>query len=68
MRKVAERLKELEKADNTNADHLLDIEEVFHYYSRLTSPVFLEIVDEFFLEMQAEFMGADQSKFLQWST
>ncbi|KAM5547739.1 hypothetical protein ABKV19_001952 [Rosa sericea] len=54
---VAEKLKELEMLDISNVDHVLDVQEVFHYYSRLTCPAYLEIVDRFFMEMCAEFFG-----------
>ncbi|KAH7511911.1 uncharacterized protein LOC112490439 [Ziziphus jujuba] len=52
---VEEKLKELEMLDISNVDHVLDIEEVLHYYSRLTCPAYLEIVDKFFLDIYAEF-------------
>ncbi|GMH23806.1 hypothetical protein Nepgr_025649 [Nepenthes gracilis] len=45
---VAQRLKELEMPDE---EHAWDIKEVLHYYSRLTCPAFLDIVDRFFAEM-----------------
>ncbi|GLT98579.1 hypothetical protein SLE2022_160780 [Rubroshorea leprosula] len=54
---VAEKLKELEMMDVSNVDHVLDIEEVLHYYSRLTCPAYLDIVDRFFMEMYAELAG-----------
>ncbi|KAK8682867.1 hypothetical protein V6N13_038948 [Hibiscus sabdariffa] len=54
---VAQRLKELEMIDVSNVDHVLDIQEVLHYYSRLTCPTYLDIVDKFFMEMYAEVFG-----------
>lgn len=57
-----EKLKELEKMDMMNVDHLLDIEEVLHYYSRLTSPAYLDIVDKFFMDMYAEFFASSSSR------
>ncbi|CAN6540931.1 unnamed protein product [Malus baccata var. baccata] len=51
------KLKELEMLDMSNVDHVLDIEEVLHYYSRLTCPAYLEIVDKFFMEMYSEFFA-----------
>ncbi|GAB4852582.1 hypothetical protein Ancab_016796 [Ancistrocladus abbreviatus] len=54
LRLVAERLKVLEMVDNSNVDHALDIEEVLHYYSRLTCPAYVDIVDKFFAEIFAE--------------
>ncbi|GAV82127.1 hypothetical protein CFOL_v3_25580 [Cephalotus follicularis] len=53
---VEQKLKEIEKMDVSNVDHVLDIEQVLHYYSRLTCPPFLDIVDKFFLDMCAEFL------------
>ncbi|XP_041002347.1 uncharacterized protein LOC121248058 [Juglans microcarpa x Juglans regia] len=55
---VAQKLKEMETLDMGNVDHLLDIEEVLHYYSRLTCPAYLDIVDKFFLDIYEEFFGA----------
>ncbi|KAJ4708428.1 ATP-dependent RNA helicase DDX11-like protein [Melia azedarach] len=54
---LAEKLKELELIDVSNVDHALDIEEFLHYYSRLTCPAYVDIVDKFFMEMYAEFIG-----------
>ncbi|XVF34831.1 hypothetical protein REPUB_Repub18cG0092200 [Reevesia pubescens] len=58
---VAQKLKELEMMDMSNVDHVLDIEEVLHYYSRLTCPAYLEIVDMFFMDMYKEFLGPPAS-------
>lgn len=55
---VEKKLKELELLDTSNVDHALDIEEVLHYYSRLTCPAYLEIVDKFFVEIFSEFFGS----------
>ena len=54
---VAQKLKELEMMDVSNVEHVLDIEEVLHYYSRLTCPAYLDIVDKFFMDMYAEFIA-----------
>ncbi|KAE9600305.1 hypothetical protein Lal_00046320 [Lupinus albus] len=54
---VEEKLREMEMLDMSNVDHVLDIEEILHYYSKLTSPVYLEIVDRFFMQMYSEFFG-----------
>lgn len=51
---VEQKLRELEMLDMSNVDHVMDIEEVLHYYSRLTCPAYLEIVDRFFMEMYSE--------------
>lgn len=52
---VAHKLKELELMDMGNVDHKVDVQQVLHYYSRLTCPPYLDIVDKFFMEMCAEF-------------
>ncbi|QCD92103.1 uncharacterized protein LOC114181673 [Vigna unguiculata] len=54
---VEQKLRELEMLDTNNVEYVLDIEEVLHYYSRLTCPAYLEIVDKFFLEMYSELFG-----------
>jgi hypothetical protein len=54
---VAQKLKELEMMDVSNVEHVLDVEEVLHYYSRLTCPAYLDIVDKFFMDMYAEFIA-----------
>ncbi|XP_020202822.1 uncharacterized protein LOC109788494 [Cajanus cajan] len=51
---LAKKMKELEMMDSGDVEHVLDIEEALHYYSRLTSPVYLDIVDKFFTEMHTE--------------
>ncbi|KAK6912068.1 hypothetical protein RJ641_024161 [Dillenia turbinata] len=51
---LAQKIKELEMMDVGNMDHVLDVEEVLHYYSRLTCPAYLDIVDKFFLDMYSE--------------
>lgn len=56
---LEEKLKEIEMLDLSDVDHVLDIEEVLHLYSRLTCPVYLEIVDKFFVETLAEFFKAE---------
>ncbi|KAE8735398.1 hypothetical protein F3Y22_tig00000340pilonHSYRG00327 [Hibiscus syriacus] len=55
---MARRLKELEMMDMSNVDHVIDIQEILYYYSRLTCPTYLEIVDKFFMEIYAEIFGA----------
>lgn len=52
---LAQKMKEFEMLDSGDVDHVLDIEEALHYYSRLTSPVYLDIVDQFFTDMHSEF-------------
>ncbi|CAJ1955226.1 unnamed protein product [Sphenostylis stenocarpa] len=52
---LVQKMKELEMMDTGDVEHVLDIEEALHYYSRLTSPVYLDIVDKFFTDMHTEF-------------
>lgn len=58
---VAQKLKELKMIDNSNEEHMLDVEEILHYYSRLTCPAYLDIVDKFFMEMHSELFSINQS-------
>ncbi|XP_076911264.1 uncharacterized protein LOC143569176 [Bidens hawaiensis] len=51
---VTKRLKELEILDRNNVDHVLDIQKVIHFYSRITCPTYCEIVEKFFTEMYSE--------------
>ncbi|KAF8027556.1 hypothetical protein BT93_E0458 [Corymbia citriodora subsp. variegata] len=57
---LAKRMKELEMMDMSDMDHVLDIEEALHYYSRLKSPVYVEIVDKFFMDMSSDFSPTPQ--------
>ncbi|KAG8379952.1 hypothetical protein BUALT_Bualt07G0143100 [Buddleja alternifolia] len=52
---LAQKMKELEMMDVNDVDHVLDVEEVLHYYSRLTCPAYQEIVDKFFMDMHSGF-------------
>ncbi|XAR66991.1 hypothetical protein NMG60_11013396 [Bertholletia excelsa] len=54
---VQQKLRELEMLDKSNIEHVLDIEEVLHYYSRLTCPAYVDIVDKFFMDMYTELSG-----------
>ncbi|KAA8534984.1 hypothetical protein F0562_029987 [Nyssa sinensis] len=58
---VAEKIRELEMMDKSNVEHVLDIEEVLHYYSRLTCPAYLDIVDSFFMDMYNELFSMQAS-------
>lgn len=61
---LAQKMKELEmldldmeeKGNNDAVDHLQDIEEVLHHYARLKCPVYLELLDKFFMDMYSEFL------------
>ncbi|KAL0010463.1 hypothetical protein SO802_005571 [Lithocarpus litseifolius] len=52
---LAQKMKDLEMMGAGDVEQVLDIEEALHYYSRLTSPVYLDIVDKFFTDMYTEF-------------
>ncbi|XP_062008353.1 uncharacterized protein LOC133725215 [Rosa rugosa] len=52
---LAKRMKEFEMVDAGDVEQVLDVEEALHYYSRLKSPVYLDIVDKFFLDMYSDF-------------
>ncbi|KAK7398943.1 hypothetical protein VNO78_10117 [Psophocarpus tetragonolobus] len=56
--RVEKKLRELLKLNMSDVDHVLDIEEVLHYYSRLTCPLYLEIVDKLFMQLYSEFFPA----------
>lgn len=51
---LAQKMKALDMMDAGDVEHELDIEEVLHYYSRLKSPVYLDIVDKFFMDIESE--------------
>ncbi|CAN1317495.1 hypothetical protein LINPERPRIM_LOCUS30462 [Linum perenne] len=52
---LARKMKELEMMDVSDMEHVLDVEEAIHYYSRLKSPVYLDIVDKFFTDIYHDF-------------
>ncbi|KAI4324743.1 hypothetical protein MLD38_030200 [Melastoma candidum] len=53
---LARRMKELDMMDSDgDLEQVLDVEEALHYYSRLKSPVYMEIVDRFFMDMYNDF-------------
>ncbi|XP_074280968.1 uncharacterized protein LOC141605936 [Silene latifolia] len=58
---ISQKLKELELMDKGNVDYKMDIEEVLHYYSRLTCPAYMDIVDKFIKEICTEFLGPQVS-------
>ncbi|XP_027124877.2 uncharacterized protein [Coffea arabica] len=53
---LAQKMKDLDMFELNDVDHQLDVEEVLHYYSRLTCPAYLDIVDKFFMDMYSEFV------------
>jgi hypothetical protein len=58
---LALKMKELDMNDSSDVEQVLDIEEALHYYSRLKSPVYLDIVDKFFTDMHSEFSVSQSS-------
>ncbi|KAJ9568323.1 hypothetical protein OSB04_004289 [Centaurea solstitialis] len=52
---LEQKMKELEMMDMKDEEHVMDIEEVLHYYSLLTSPIYQGLVDKFFTDMYSEF-------------
>ncbi|KZV56101.1 hypothetical protein F511_06118 [Dorcoceras hygrometricum] len=60
---LAQKMNDLELMDvNDDEDQVSDLEEVFHYYSLITCPVYLEIVDRFFMDMYSEYIVPHLSK------
>ncbi|XP_009784188.1 uncharacterized protein [Nicotiana sylvestris] len=60
---VAQKLRELKMLEKNNEEHGRDIEEVLYYYSRLTCPTYVEIVDKFFMEMYSELFNQQATSF-----
>ncbi|XP_015081799.1 uncharacterized protein LOC107025528 [Solanum pennellii] len=54
---VTQKLNELKMLENYKDEHGLDIEQVIYYYSRLTCPAYIEIVDKFFMQIYSELFG-----------
>ncbi|KAJ7951774.1 putative ATP-dependent RNA helicase DDX11-like protein [Quillaja saponaria] len=52
---LEQKIKDLEMMDARDVEQVLDIEEALHYYSRLKSPVYQDIVNKFFMDMHSEF-------------
>ncbi|XP_057773051.1 uncharacterized protein LOC130992441 [Salvia miltiorrhiza] len=54
---LAQKIEDLEMMmmELNDWDHALDVEEALHYYSRLTCPAYVQIVDQFFMDMYSEF-------------
>jgi len=51
---LAQKMKKLDMMESGDLEHVLDIEEALHYYSRLKSPVYLDIVDRFFIDINSD--------------
>lgn len=52
---LAQKMKDLEMMEAGDVEQVLDVEEALHYYSRLTSPVYLDLVDKFFTDTYTEY-------------
>ncbi|XP_041019389.1 uncharacterized protein LOC121261210 [Juglans microcarpa x Juglans regia] len=52
---LAQKMKDLEMMEAGDVEQVLDVEEALHYYSRLTSPVYLDLVDKFFTDVYTEY-------------
>ncbi|KAH0687624.1 hypothetical protein KY285_018190 [Solanum tuberosum] len=52
---LLKKMEELEMVEGEDMDHVLDIEEVLQCYTLLNSPVYVDIVDRFFMDMYTEF-------------
>ncbi|KAL3632982.1 hypothetical protein CASFOL_025966 [Castilleja foliolosa] len=59
---IARKMKDLEMMDANDMDHVLDVEEVLHYYSRLNCPSYVEIVDKFFMDIHSDYNVAQPSR------
>lgn len=51
---LVQKMKELEMMDEEDMEQMLDIKEVLYYYSHLRCPVYLDIVDRYFMDMYNE--------------
>lgn len=52
---LAQKMKDLNMMDFRDVDHALDVREALCCYSSIRSPVYLDIVDDFFMDMYHEF-------------
>ncbi|XP_010535162.1 PREDICTED: uncharacterized protein LOC104810523 [Tarenaya hassleriana] len=48
------KVKEMDMIESGDIEDALDVEEAVHYYSRLRSPVYLDIVDKFFADLYSD--------------
>lgn len=58
---VEAKMRELEMMDLGDIENVLDMEEALHYYSRLRSPVYLGIVNQFLMDIYTDFSVTPQS-------
>ncbi|KAH9621661.1 hypothetical protein KSS87_013984 [Heliosperma pusillum] len=54
--KLAYKMKELEMLEVEDEEHGMDVEDALHYYSQLSCPVYVDIVDQFFTDMYQEYV------------
>ncbi|KAL1203560.1 hypothetical protein V5N11_033420 [Cardamine amara subsp. amara] len=52
---LAQKMKDLNMVDLRDVEHALDVREALRCYSSIRSPVYLDIVDNFFTDMYYEF-------------
>lgn len=53
--KLAQKMKDLNMVDLRDMEHASDVKEALRCYSSIRSPVYLDIVDNFFMDMYYEF-------------
>ncbi|CAO2813327.1 unnamed protein product [Amaranthus hypochondriacus] len=57
---LEQQMKDLEMMDVGDVDHVSDVKEALHCYSLLTSPVYVEMVNKFFMDMYTDFNSVPQ--------
>ncbi|PKI78451.1 hypothetical protein CRG98_001163 [Punica granatum] len=58
---IEEKMRELELMDLGDLENVLDMEEALHYYSRLSSPVLLGIVNRFLMDIYSDYSVPETS-------
>ncbi|KAL9232079.1 hypothetical protein vseg_007225 [Gypsophila vaccaria] len=53
---LAQKMKDLDMMEVEDVNHVLDVEEALNYYSRLSCPAYVDIVDRFFMDMYQDFL------------
>jgi hypothetical protein len=48
---MEKKINEMYMTETVDIEQALDVEEALHYYSRISSPVYLNIVDKFFTDL-----------------
>ncbi|XP_074287679.1 uncharacterized protein LOC141612829 [Silene latifolia] len=54
--KLANKMKELEMMEVEDEEQDMDVEDALNYYSQLSCPVYVDIVDKFFADMYQEYV------------